>query len=141
MYERFKENIVSATKLEEKTKSHYVQNMDYKKKLEERKGKKDEALDRMKDYWEKSRKLSHQHYHSMLKVAHAGMARLKMAIDMMEKAIAGKQLEKGELESLKAATPAPIVVFQQVRVTLLQFCKSAIADLEAAKRAPATEPV
>merc|ERR1719321_1716094 len=57
----------------------------------------------------------------------------------MEKAIAGKALDKKELDSLKAATPAPIVVFSQVRVSLLQFCKSAIKDLEAAKNAVASE--
>merc|ERR1719160_2404836 len=130
MYERFKENIVSATKLEEKTKAHYVQNMaDYKKKQEERKGKKDEALDRMAEYWEKSRKLSHQHYHSMLKVAHAGMARLQMAIDMMSKAVAGKSLDKKELDSLKAVTPTPTVVFMQVRTDLLHYCEDALVEI------------
>jgi len=136
MYDRFKQNIVSANKLEAKTKKHYEENMaEYAKKEKERKGKKDEAMERMHTYWEKSRKLSHQHYRSMLKVAHAGMARLQMAIDMMSKAVKGDKLDKKELDALKAATPPPNVVFAQVRTSLLEFCKGAIADLEAAKKA------
>jgi hypothetical protein len=87
----------------------------------------------MAEYWEKSRKLSHAHYHSMLKVAHAGMARLQMAIDMMSKAVEGKKLDKNELAHLKAVTPAPTVVLLQVRTDLLKYCEDALAELKSAK--------
>merc|ERR1719478_1994295 len=103
MYGRFKDNIKNANELEAKTKKHYEENM---AKYQQRKAanKDDHALDRMEEYWVKSRKLSHAHYHSMLKVAHAGMARLQMAIDMMTKAVNGQKLDKKELEHLKAMT-------------------------------------
>jgi len=92
-------------------------------------------------YWEKSRKLSHAHYHSMLKVAHAGMARLQMAIDMMTKAVNGEKLDKKELDHLRAVTPAPTVVFMQVRTQLLKFCGEALTELKNAKElSPASAP-
>merc|ERR1719454_1837301 len=134
MYGRFNDNIKNANELEAKTKKHYEENM-AKYKQRKAANKDDHALDRMHTYWEKSRKLSHQHYRSMLKVAHAGMARLQMAIDMMSKAVKGDKLDKKELDELKAATPPPNVVFAQVRSSLLEFCKGAIADLETAKHA------
>jgi len=103
--------------------------------------KDDTALDRMAVYWEKSRKLSHAHYHSMLKVAHAGMARLQMAIDMMTKAVNGEKLDKKELDHLRAVTPAPTVVFMQVRTQLLKFCGEALTELKNAKElSPASAP-
>jgi len=137
MYGRFKDNIKNANELEAKTKKHYEENM---AKYKQRKAahKDDHALDRMAEYWEKSRKLSHAHYHSMLKVAHAGMARLQMAIDMMTKAVNGQKLDKKELEHLKSVTPAPTVVLLQVRTDLLKFCKDALVELKAAKQMPST---
>jgi hypothetical protein len=133
MYGRFKENIKSANALEAKTKKHYEENM-ASYKLRKEKNKDDKAMDRMAEYWEKSRKLSHQHYHAMLKVAHAGMARLQMAIDMMGKAVEGKSLDKKELDNLKAVTPAPTVVFLQVREDLLKYCHEALVELAQEKK-------
>jgi hypothetical protein len=137
MYGRFKDNIKNANELEAKTKKHYEENM---AKYRQRKAanKDDHALDRMEEYWEKSRKLSHAHYHSMLKVAHAGMARLQMAIDMMTKAVEGKKLDKKEFEHLKAVTPAPTVVLLQVRRDLLKYCKDALVELKSAKAMSST---
>jgi len=132
MYGRFKDNIKNANELEAKTKKHYEENM-AKYKARKAANKDDTALDRMEEYWVKSRKLSHAHYHSMLKVAHAGMARLQMAIDMMSKAVNGQKLDKKEFEHLKAVTPAPTVVLLQVRTDLLQYCKEALAELKIAK--------
>jgi hypothetical protein len=132
MYGRFKDNIKNANELEAKTKKHYEENM-AKYKQRKAANKDDHALDRMEEYWVKSRKLSHAHYHSMLKVAHAGMARLQMAIDMMTKAVNGQKLDKKELEHLKSVTPAPTVVLMQVRTTLLNYCKEALVEIKSAK--------
>jgi len=137
MYSRFKENIKNANELEAKTKKHYEENM-AKYRARKAANKDDTALDRMEQYWEKSRKLSHAHYHSMLKVAHAGMARLQMAIDMMTKAVNGQKLDKKELEHLKAVTPAPTVVLLQVRTDLLKFCEDALIEIKSAKTMTAT---
>jgi hypothetical protein len=134
MYGRFKDNIKNANELEAKTKKHYEENM-AAYKIRKAKNKDDKAMDRMAEYWEKSRKLSHQHYHSMLKVAHAGMARLQMAIDMMGKAVAGKSLDKKELDSLKAVTPTPTVVLLQVRTDLLKYCHEALVEIAQTKTA------
>jgi hypothetical protein len=140
MYGRFKDNIKNANMLEAKTKKHYEEDM-AKYKQRKAANKDDTALDRMAVYWEKSRKLSHAHYHSMLKVAHAGMARLQMAIDMMTKAVNGEKLDKKELDHLRAVTPAPTVVFMQVRTQLLKFCGEALTELKNAKElSPASAP-
>jgi len=140
MYGRFKDNIKNANELEAKTKKHYEEDM-AKYRARKAANKDDTALDRMAVYWEKSRKLSHAHYHSMLKVAHAGMARLQMAIDMMTKAVNGEKLDKKELDHLRAVTPAPTVVFMQVRTQLLKFCGEALTELKNAKElSPASAP-
>jgi hypothetical protein len=142
MYGRFKDNIHNANELEAKTKKHYEENM-AKYNARKAANKDDHALDRMEEYWVKSRKLSHAHYHSMLKVAHAGMARLQMAIDMMTKAVNGQKLDKKELEHLRAVTPAPTVVLMQVRTDLLNYCKDALTELSTAKSmspTPAAQP-
>ena len=74
-------------------------------------------------------------------VAHAGMARLQMAIDMMTKAVNGEKLDKKELDHLRAVTPAPTVVFMQVRTQLLKFCGEALTELKNAKElSPASAP-
>ena len=70
----------------------------------------------------------------MLKVAHAGMARLQMAIDMMSRAVEGKQLDPSELKALKGSLPpTPTVVFTQVKQDLLKFCRTSLLELSEAK--------
>jgi len=134
MYGRFKDNIGSANKLEEKSKKLYEKNMaEWASKSDSYHN--DTAMKRIHEYWIKSRDLSHAHYHSMLKLAHAGMQRLKMTMDMMEKAIAGKKPNQHELQTLKnSLPPTPDVVFLAVKTELLTFCHTALLEIETTKK-------
>jgi hypothetical protein len=127
MYDRFKHNIARANKLEEKSKATYKKNLAEKAKWSES-FLKDKAMMNLAKHWDKARELSHRHYHNMLKLSHAGMARLKVAIDMMEQAIAGKKLSKEQMSTLKEM--APEVVFLQLQ-DIVTFCGKALRELRA----------
>eukprot|EP00397_Hematodinium_sp_SG-2012_P025888 GEMP01027083.1.p1 GENE.GEMP01027083.1~~GEMP01027083.1.p1 ORF type:complete len:240 (+),score=46.89 GEMP01027083.1:108-827(+) len=124
MYDRFKHNIAKANEMEAKSKTQYKRNMTDKAKWPKRYFK-DKAMMNLASHWEKQRELSHRHYHNMLKLSHAGMARLKVAIDMMEKAIAGKALGQKEMQTLKEM--APEVVLTQLS-SIVQFSCDALAQ-------------
>ena len=109
MYDRFKQNIARSNELEQKSKKQFDDNMTRYKTWPES-WKKDKAMNRMYEHWQLSRKLSHRHYHTMLKVAHAGMTRIKAAMDMMEKAIKGDALSPDQLASLKAQEPEVVLL-------------------------------
>jgi len=126
MYDRFKHNIARANKLEEKSKATYKKNLAEKAKWSES-FLKDKAMMNLAKHWDKARELSHRHYHNMLKLSHAGMARLKVAIDMMEQAIAGKKLSKEQMTTLKEM--APEVVFLQLQ-GIVTFCGKALRELQ-----------
>merc|ERR1719387_2310316 len=133
MYERFRDNIVEANRLEKKREKTYAENLK-KWQASIDKGQNRSSLQFMKNYWDKSHKLGKEHYHAMLKVAHAGMQRLQMAIDMMGKAVAGKKLDGDELKALKSSLPpTPTVVFTQVKKQLLEFCRTSLLELSEAK--------
>jgi len=125
MYDRFKKNIARAYKLEEKSKESYKKNLAEKAKWS-KSFLKDEGMMNLAKHWDKARELSHRHYHNMLKLSHAGMARLKVAIDMMEQAIAGKKLSKEQMSTLKEM--APEVVFLQLQ-DIFTFCGTALKEL------------
>lgn len=132
MYDRFKKNISRAYKLEEKSKESYKKNLAEKAKWS-KSFLKDEGMMNLAKHWDKARELSHRHYHNMLKLSHAGMARLKVAIDMMEQAIAGKKLSKEQMSTLKEM--APEVVFLQLQ-DIFTFCGTALKELRTPTGAP-----
>lgn len=127
MYNRFKKNIARANELEQKSKDTYKKNLEEKAKWP-KSYLQDKAMMNLANHWDKARELSHRHYHNMLKLSHAGMARLKTTMDMMEKAIAGKKLNEAEMQKLKEM--APEVVFVQIQ-DLAKFCGESLVQLQA----------
>lgn len=126
MYDRFKKNIARANALESKSKNTYKKNLAEKAKWPES-FLKDKAMLNLAHHWDKQRELSHRHYHNMLKLSHAGMARLQVAMDMMEQAIAGKALSPKQMETLKTIAPSGGVVF--IQEDLLKFCSETLSSL------------
>jgi len=125
MYDRFKQNIKRANEMETKSKTMYKKNMVEKANWPQS-YLHDKAMMNLAHHWDKQRELSHRHYHNMLKLSHAGMARLKAAIDMMEKAIAGKPLNSDDMTHLREMAPEVVLTQLQSVVAfahqaLLQF--------------------
>lgn len=104
MYNRFKRNIKRSNELETKFKKEYKMNLERKAKWP-KSFLDNHAMMNMAKHWDAQRELSHQHYHNMLKLAHVSMAKLKVAIDMVEKAIAGKKLDTSEIRHLEEVIP------------------------------------
>jgi len=102
MYERMKVNIRSANLSEKKSKESYEKHMDEVKNWP-KSFKKDKAMMRMAEYWSTSRNLSKKHYRSMLKMTHAGMARIKQTMDMLDRAIKGEDLTRSQKRELNVA--------------------------------------
>lgn len=123
MYGRFKDNIGHVNKLEVASKKEYAANLQKQKGWSNAENKQMGVVTR---HWKKQRELSHAHYHSMLRMAHSGMANLKNGIEMVEKALAGKPLDSRQMQMLKGQ--APELVFAEVREKLLRFCTRAKAS-------------
>jgi hypothetical protein len=114
MYGRFKDDIVSAGRLEENSKKFF-------------KGKtgSNSTLTRA---FGASRSASHEHYRAMLKMSHAGMDRLKSAMDLVTDKLAGKALDPQVLKALKSSMPP--VALAAVKADLRRFCREAQALLQ-----------
>jgi len=135
MYDRFKKDIASANKMEKESK------VNYKKRMEEWETKpeamrKDPAMVRIHDYWGKLRGIQHNHWHAMLKVSHAGMARLQQAIKMMNKAVNKEPLTAEESKELgvMASDVPPEIVFLAVSSQVTTWCHESLQQLESARR-------
>merc|ERR550537_641174 len=71
MYNRFKDNIVEANRLEKTRESQYAKNTaEYDAEMKA--GHNRTNLQFMHQYWEKSHALGHDQYRASLKIAHAG---------------------------------------------------------------------
>jgi len=116
MYGRFKDDIVSAGRLEENSKKFF-------------KGKTGSNTTLTKAFGA-SRAASHEHYRAMLKMSHAGMDRLKSTMDLVADKLAGKALDKDALQALKHSMPP--VALAAVKADLRRFCREAQALLQGA---------
>jgi hypothetical protein len=147
MYDHFKERIGEANKHEAKSKKLYEQRKaDYEAKLKAMKDKAAEEKrplqpgeeppyaslqkteERIFNYWTRQRELQHRQYHTMLKIAHGGMTRMKDAMKMYETAMAGGKPKQQDLQKLQEM--APEVVFAQVKVHLARFCQDSLHMLQ-----------
>jgi len=75
-----------------------------------------------------SRSASHEHYRAMLKMSHAGMDRLKAAMDLVGDKLAGKALDPQAVKALRSSMPP--VALAAVKADLRQFCREATALLQ-----------
>jgi len=146
MYDHFKERIGEANKHEAKSKKMFEQrkaDFDAKMKAMEEKAAKDKrpvqpgeeppyaglkaTEERIFKYWTRQRELQHRQYHTMLKIAHGGMMRMKEAMKMYETAMAGGKPKQQDLQKLQQM--APDVVLTQVKVQVAKFCQDSLAML------------
>jgi len=146
MYDHFKERIGEANKHEAKSKKMFEQrkaDFDAKMKAMEEKAAKDKrpvqpgeeppyaglkaTEERIFKYWTRQRELQHRQYHTMLKIAHGGMMRMKDAMKMYETAMAGGKPKQQDLQKLQQMVPD--VVLTQVKVQVAKFCQDSLAML------------
>ncbi|CEL92299.1 unnamed protein product [Vitrella brassicaformis CCMP3155] len=105
---RFKKHIGDANRMEHSSKAFYDSTM--------ARAKSGKEPDEMVKYAKRLRNSQHKHYHSMLKLAHAGMKRIQAAIDILEKAQKGT-LPGNWKDSLKELG----VILASTRAQLLQL--------------------
>merc|ERR1719390_580432 len=118
MYSRFKADIVSASRLEEKSKKFFH-------------GKTSGETATAKAY-AGTRSASHENYRALLKTAHAGMDRLLTAMGLVDSALAGKKVPESQIKALKSSMPATsgtakqgVVSVKGIKADLLQYCREA----------------
>merc|ERR1719460_3155242 len=119
MYSRFKADIVSASRLEEKSKKFF-------------RGKTSGESATAKAYGA-TRSASHEHYRALLKTAHAGMDRLLTAMGLVDSALAGNHVPESQIKALKSTMPATsgsateqgVVSVKGIKADLLQYCREA----------------
>jgi len=90
---------------------------------------------RLWTYWEHVRERQHRQYHTSLKIQHSTLTKEKQMIDMYEKTIAGKESKKQlAKEFSKVAGGAPeVVLFQETRQAVVQFCASELAEVRSSR--------
>jgi hypothetical protein len=119
MYSRFKADIVSASRLEEKSKKFF-------------RGKTSGESTTAKAYGA-TRSASHEHYRALLKTAHAGMDRLLTAMGLVDSALAGNHVPESQIKALKSSMPATsgsaskegVASVKGIKADLLQYCREA----------------
>jgi hypothetical protein len=119
MYSRFKADIVSASRLEDKSKKFF-------------RGKTSGESATAKAY-AGTRSASHEHYRALLKTAHAGMDRLLTAMGLVDSALAGDKVPESQIKALKSSMPKTSgsaskdghVSVKGLKADLLQYCREA----------------
>merc|ERR1719201_1733429 len=119
MYSRFKADIVSASRLEEKSKKFF-------------RGKTTGESATAKAY-AATHSASHEHYRALLKTAHAGMDRLLTAMGLVDSALDGNHVPESQIKALKSSMPATsgsatkqaVVSVKGIKADLLQYCREA----------------
>jgi hypothetical protein len=125
MYSRFKADIVSASRLEEKSKKFF-------RGKTTADGKNGQTEATAKAYGA-TRSASHEHYRALLKTAHAGMDRLLTAMGLVDSALAGNRVPESQIKALKSSMPATsgsankqgVVSVKGIKADLLQYCREA----------------
>mmetsp|Transcript_18626 Transcript_18626/g.46496 ORF Transcript_18626/g.46496 Transcript_18626/m.46496 type:complete len:254 (-) Transcript_18626:225-986(-) len=107
MYEKFKGDIKRANAQEQRAKDRVAkQQKEYLAFQNEGKTYLLEQKQRVIAYYKKQQEIQHHHYHTMLKMAHAMMERIKRVKGMCADAAAGKKLTKKQLEELRLVAPS-----------------------------------
>merc|ERR1719316_811225 len=94
MYASWKEKIGTANKREKDEKKDYdeeIKNLEAKKKKFKDDVNATKTYDNIEKYWKRQRSIAHRQYHTVLKLAHAGMEKFKTVMGAMSAAIDGKK--------------------------------------------------
>merc|ERR1719420_2137631 len=115
MYGSWKDKIGDANRREKEEKKAFDSNM---RDLETKKAKnKDDAgwvktFDRVERYRKLQRSIAHRQYHTVLKIAHAGMAKFRTVMGAMESAIDEGKPSKEQLKKLQSMEVPEVVLLQ-----------------------------
>jgi len=94
---------------------------------------------RLWTYWEHVRERQHRQYHTSLKIQHSTLTKEKQMIDMYEKTMAGKESKKQlAKEFAKVGGPAvapEVVLLQNTRREVAQFCQTELAEVRTTRAA------
>lgn len=137
MYATWKDKISAANKKEEQQKKKLeveIARLEEKKRNNRNDANATKWYDSMERYWKKQRALSHQQYHTSLKMMHAGMEKMKTMIGVMGDAVAGKKPTKKELASVGVTVqPEVVLLLQRQAKQLTTWAKGASSILRSAR--------
>jgi len=90
---------------------------------------------RLWNYWARVRERQHRQFHTGLKIQHATLDKVKKMINMYEKTMTGTDESgvKKELAKVARNTAPMIVLLEDTRRTVHDFCTSALDELVAAR--------
>lgn len=141
MYGGWKEKIGVANKREKEQKTELdetIRDLELKKKASHTGDAKFDAnstktYDKIEKYWRLQRKIAHRQYHTVLKLAHAGMAKFKTVMTAMQAAVDSKKPDPATLKKVKAMEMPEVVLLQMVE-GLTQWAHHTISLLRDAKK-------
>jgi hypothetical protein len=139
VYDGWKEKIGSANKHEKEQKKEFdatLQELEMKKNDNAHKGDANwtETYDKIEKYWSLQRKIAHRQYHTVLKIAHAGMDKFKTVMHAMQSAIDSKKPDPKTMKKLQSMEMPEVVLLQKVE-SLTRWSHDAISLLHDAKNA------
>merc|ERR1719482_2716001 len=117
MYGGWKEKIGIANKREKEQKKDFdatIRDLETKKNTNKADANWTQTYDKIEKYWSLQRKIAHRQYHTVLKLAHAGMAKFKTVMTAMQAAIDSKKPDPATLKKVKAMEMPEVVLLQMV---------------------------
>jgi len=106
MYEKFKDDIKRANAQEKRAASRVEkQQAEYVEFQKEGKNFLLEQKQRVIDYYKRQKEIQHQHYRTLLKMAHNMMSRIKKVKQMCADTASGKKLSQKDLQELNLIAP------------------------------------
>merc|ERR1719311_673985 len=119
MYSSWKDKIGTANKREKEEKKK----LKYKGDANATK-----TYDNIEKYWKRQRDIAHRQYHTVLKLAHAGMEKFKTVMGAMQAAVDGKKPNAETMKKVESME-MPDVVFLQTLDSLQHFVHHAASQL------------
>merc|ERR1719265_131488 len=138
MYSSWKEKIGTANKREKDEKRDFdaeIKNLEAKKKKFKGDENATKTYDGIEKYWKRQREIAHRQYHTVLKIAHAGMQKFKTVMGAMQQAIDSKKPDPATLKKIQSMEMPEVVLLQKVE-SLTHWAHHTISLLRDAKNSP-----
>lgn len=136
MYDGWKQKIGVANKNEKEQKKDFdatIRDLEIKKSKNSGLSKDDKTYDKIEKYWSLQRKIAHRQYHTVLKIAHAGMEKFKTVIHAMQSAIDSKKPDPSTMKKIQSMEMPEVVLLQKVE-SLTHWAHDTISLLRDAKK-------
>merc|ERR1719420_450766 len=135
MYGSWKEKIGTANKQEKKQKQEFdakIQDLEMKRNSNKNDANWTKTYDRIEKYWKLQRSISHRQYHTVLKLAHAGMDKFKTVMHAMQAAVESKKPDAATMRKMQAMEMPEVVLLQEVE-SLRHWTRDSLSLLRDAK--------